>query len=59
MVSSNASAAVNSLCRQHTWPLNLEPGQNQFTIEVTSPQVCAAWPLSLSRDSNRSVHLHH
>lgn len=38
MVSSNASTAVRSLCRQHSWPLNLDPGQNQFTITVSASQ---------------------
>lgn len=40
MATSKASAVVLSLCQQHSWPLSLDPGQNQFTIEVTAPQVC-------------------
>ena len=38
MTSSNASTAMRSLCRQHSWPLNLDPGQNQFTISVSASQ---------------------
>ena len=39
MAAANTSAAVESSCRQHSWPLSLEPGQNQFTIAVTASQV--------------------
>ena len=42
MTANNASASIaaESMCRQHSWPLSLEPGQNQFTIQVTASQVC-------------------
>ena len=50
MTANNVTASIvaESMCRQHSWPLSLEPGQNQFTIQVTASQVC----VKLCRDTN-------
>lgn len=46
-----AVAAASDVCHSRSWPLTLEPGQNQFTLMITVPPAMAPMVRTQTCDS--------